>query len=593
MRARHLTTALTLLGLFIASAGFAATQQQVANYLYTQGIVSDPTAVNLWMTAGPLDPSYVVRDQDPAVPDVVMPFPLTWIVMIDDEPKANFGHPVRWVFVSDDLIAHTVPLANDFPPSVWGSGGLGPEVDFGCVPLSPPFNRQCILGATGPTSPGPTGTDKKCLYALFICGQPNDRYVRNLRSMYKKLRACGYPKANISVYYLAGDSLDLDGDGLSDVAGSATKGVFRPKLQGLCANLNPLTDVLLIYTTNHGAKNQGLCLPLDKGKGVYYTPAEFASDTKNCKACRIFVIMDQCYSGQFTSVATDGNHANMAVYTAASAHEPSVARHYMSYWELQDPATNTMNQMHNYVSNRIAPPNDVMTCDGGANFCELCTVDGDCPGSTCSKDDNSTPQSAEGTAGIGNVSICNCCSGGVVPTLVSLVSSEAGPGWARLEWYTSGAGSQSATLYREESGQAWTELATLVANGTGMLNYLDKSVTVGHRYGYRLGITVQGVVSMLGETWVTIPNTLQLAIDARENPAVGELAAWVTLPTDAPARLQVFDVSGREVWRNDVGRLGTGQHLVTIEGGRLGPGVYLLRLGQNGRVVTTRATIVR
>src|SRR5207302_11257047 len=140
----------------------------------------------------------------------------------------------------------------------------------------------------GPAPPAPGGNGKDCLYAVFICGDKLPRYVKNLRSMYGKLRACGYKKANISVYYADGGALDLDGDGNSDVTGAAGKATFRAKLQNLCANLNPLTDVLFIYTTNHGVKNKGLHLPLNAGKEDPYTPAEFANDTKNCKACRVF-----------------------------------------------------------------------------------------------------------------------------------------------------------------------------------------------------------------------------------------------------------------------------------------------------------------
>lgn len=593
MRIRFLLIGL-LVAVSMVPTAFAATQQQVADYLITEGIVTDPTTVNLWMTATALDPSYVARDPDPAVPDVPLPYPLTWLVMIDDEPKANFGHPVRWVYVSDDLASHTVPLPNDFPPTVWASGGAGPEVPFECAPLSGAYTLPCPAPFPEPSLPSARTTvtaDKACLYAIFICGQPNARYVKNLKSMYKKLRACGYKKANIFVYYLGGDALDLDGDSNSDVTGAAKKGVFRPKLQDLCATLNPQTDVLLIYTTNHGTKNGGLNLPDSAGKAVVYTPAEFSDDTKNCKACRVFVIMDQCYSGQFTGVATDGNHKNMAIYTAASADEPSQARHYMSFWEQLDPATTSIGDMHASVATSMAPPATVKTCDGGANFCELCTKDADCPGSTCSKDKNSTPQSAEGTPGIGGSSICDCCRNGVVGTLVSLVSSEAGPGWARLEWYVSQGG--PATLYRRAPSTDWERVATLVADGAGIVGYEDRAVAPGARYGYQLGIPENGVERLAGETWVDVPRQLALAIDVRQNPSLGGLAAWVTLPTAARASLRVYDAAGRLVWSTDVGGLGAGQHLVIVGSARLSPGIYLIRLNQGAAAVTTRAVLLQ
>ena len=46
----------------------------------------------------------------PDVPDLPFPYPMTWLVMIDDHPLANWGHPCRWVFVRSDLRAHKKPL---------------------------------------------------------------------------------------------------------------------------------------------------------------------------------------------------------------------------------------------------------------------------------------------------------------------------------------------------------------------------------------------------------------------------------------------------------------------------------------------------
>jgi hypothetical protein len=401
--------AFTLLACIGAADLNAATQSQVAAYVQVNILGGSYGDVNLWMTDTNYDSSYVARDLDPAVPDIPFPFAQTWLVMIDDEPKANFGHEVRWVFVSDDLSANTVPTTNDFPPTVWANLGAGPEVNFACAGVTPlpcpPTNALPAAAAPGP------GADNSCLHAVLISGgidAANNKayYAKNLQSMYNKLRACGYPKANIFTYYADGGAI-LDSGGNNFVTAGAVLATIRAKIQMFCQTLNPQRDVLFIYTSNHGSKGKGLDLWAAAGKDPNYLVNQFAADTANASVCRLFVIMDQCYSGQFTPVASDGVHKNMVISTAAKDDEPSICRHYMSFWEQLNPATTTFQAMQKSVAASMAGP--LSTCDGGGNFCELCTVNGDCPGSTCSADKLSTPTYGEGTPGNGNYIICNCC----------------------------------------------------------------------------------------------------------------------------------------------------------------------------------------
>jgi hypothetical protein len=68
----------------------------------------------------------------------------------------------------------------------------------------------------------------------------------------------------------------------------------------------------------------------------------------------------------------------------------------------------------------------------------------------------------------------------------------------------------------------------------------------------------------------------------RPNPSHGErLSVAFTLPTAAPARLELLDVSGRRVVEREVGSLGAGPHAFDLgHGGPLAPGLYLVRLTQ-------------
>jgi hypothetical protein len=75
---------------------------------------------------------------------------------------------------------------------------------------------------------------------------------------------------------------------------------------------------------------------------------------------------------------------------------------------------------------------------------------------------------------------------------------------------------------------------------------------------------------------------------------VRELTASFTLPSEAPATLELLDVAGRRVSALAVGSLGSGRHALRLEEGpRLAPGVYWLRLTQGGQARMARGVVVR
>lgn len=181
-----------------------------------------------------------------------------------------------------------------------------------------------------------------------------------------------------------------------------------------------------------------------------------------------------------------------------------------------------------------------------------------------------------------------------VPVQLTLVSAEAEPDLVRLTWYAA-AGAVTATVYRRTEASEWRAVGAVSSDGTGQLVYEDRAVTPGTRYGYRLGVMEDGAETFVGEAWVDVPLAAQLALaGARPNPALRELAVAFTLPDGSPARLEAYDLVGRRVAARDVGSLGPGGHTVKLgEGKLLGCGVYLVRLTQAGRTLTTRAVIVR
>jgi hypothetical protein len=81
---------------------------------------------------------------------------------------------------------------------------------------------------------------------------------------------------------------------------------------------------------------------------------------------------------------------------------------------------------------------------------------------------------------------------------------------------------------------------------------------------------------------------------ARPNPARGELTVAFTLPEAGPARLELFDLSGRRLAAREMNGLGPGTHQIRFsETRRLPPGAYLLRLSAAGESVRTKAILIR
>jgi hypothetical protein len=67
-----------------------------------------------------------------------------------------------------------------------------------------------------------------------------------------------------------------------------------------------------------------------------------------------------------------------------------------------------------------------------------------------------------------------------------------------------------------------------------------------------------------------------------------------TLPAPGPARLTLYDVSGRRLASRRFGRLGAGSHELPLEEARaLGSGIYFLRLEQGGRAACAKVVVAR
>jgi hypothetical protein len=175
--------------------------------------------------------------------------------------------------------------------------------------------------------------------------------------------------------------------------------------------------------------------------------------------------------------------------------------------------------------------------------------------------------------------------------LVSLMRADAAPDRVSLAWYASEP--IEAAIERRVDGGEWQVLAARRSDGAGRIAYEDLDVSPGHRYGYRLRVTADGVTLVAGETSVEVPATAILRLTGFvPNPGRGAVGIGFSLAGRGPATLEVFDVAGRRVRALEVGALGPGPHVVPLVSHDLPSGVYLLRLTQGGRSEISRSAMI-
>lgn len=172
----------------------------------------------------------------------------------------------------------------------------------------------------------------------------------------------------------------------------------------------------------------------------------------------------------------------------------------------------------------------------------------------------------------------------------SLANAVAEPGVVRLLWFSPDGSSFAATLERDSEARGFAPIAELRADATGQIRYEDRDVVAGVTYRYRLVVTEAGSRTILGEVTLRVPESLALALEpARPNPTAGPLTLAFVLPSAARASVELLDVSGRRVLSREVSAA-AGRQLLRLDE-RLAPGVYVARLSQAGRAVTSRVVV--
>jgi len=181
---------------------------------------------------------------------------------------------------------------------------------------------------------------------------------------------------------------------------------------------------------------------------------------------------------------------------------------------------------------------------------------------------------------------------GPVPTLLSLADYDTGPGRVTLRWQATNAADIRGSVERSTDGATWKTLGAPQLEGTNLLIYDDLGVTPG-RYWYRLAYSNGTLQEFSESVIVDVPAVTQLSLGGfRPNPAISNSAIAFSLPDAQPSRLEVVDVRGRIMLSREVGALGPGSHNVSLsDAGRLGPGVYWVRLVRPEATLTRKGVV--
>jgi len=146
------------------------------------------------------------------------------------------------------------------------------------------------------------------------------------------------------------------------------------------------------------------------------------------------------------------------------------------------------------------------------------------------------------------------------------------------------------------SGAYLTQWGSL-GNGNGQFNF-PAGVTTDAAGNVYVADYDNNRIQKFGPVSTDVPAEASLAFalgPVRPNPSRGgALTVHFTLPTSAPGRLELVDVSGRRVVEREVGSLGSGPHSLDLGTGQhLAPGLYLVRLTQGANAHVARVVVLK
>jgi len=166
----------------------------------------------------------------------------------------------------------------------------------------------------------------------------------------------------------------------------------------------------------------------------------------------------------------------------------------------------------------------------------------------------------------------------IAPTVAILASTDGGANWDIVARDIPNTGTYDWTVPNWVTSSA--RVAVVEVESTDPADPL----TVNGTLGVSDAFTITGVLAVPGAS-------ADFALRPIGNPSAGALRVAFSLPSNAAAKFDVFDVTGRSVATRDVAD-GAGAHTLRVAEW-VPAGVYVVRLSQAGRSLSTRITVVK
>jgi hypothetical protein len=280
----------------------------------------------------------------------------TILIFADDDPRANFSHPCRYLLYNAQHGGCYREVPAQFPPFVKAK----PEsLKLFHQPLSP--TEMSATFQVHPPLRCPVIHSRANRYAIMFSGMSGKQPLNDMEFLYRTLvDVYGYEPNNIYVLHYDGTLNSWDGvptawpgDGTAyriRISGEGTRPAFEALIDDLKRKLKR-DDVLLIHTNQCGSWAGSLgTADLDTYPNWEgYCAGDFASKLGELpRFGKLMVIMGQCHSGGFskpiitqskavaTSVACAATESNSA-FVSADGNWDSFARDWIAAQAGHDP----------------------------------------------------------------------------------------------------------------------------------------------------------------------------------------------------------------------------------------------------------------
>jgi hypothetical protein len=179
--------------------------------------------------------------------------------------------------------------------------------------------------------------------------------------------------------------------------------------------------------------------------------------------------------------------------------------------------------------------------------------------------------------------------------LVSVVETEATPVHVKIVWHVILGPGSFATIYRQADGGEWAPVRHALPDGRSQVVFEDRDVSVGSRYGYRIGVRNAGSEAYFGSVWATVPAAVRFALTGfSPNPATRDGMIAFTAGGPELTTLRVFDLSGRSVFMRSFEGHHAGERRLRLQDiGGLSPGIYVIQLNQGAQTLRTKGILLK